>query len=57
MKDTACFPQLSILLTMLYLYRGMGLHDGMNSDGIMPNTKIAKAMGDVMGTSKKKDDN
>ena len=41
---------------MLYLYRGIGLHDGMNSDGIMPNTKIAKAMGDVMGTSKKKDD-
>ena len=35
--------------------RNMGLHDGMNSDGIMPNTKIAKAMGDVMGTSKKSD--
>ena len=30
----------------------MGLHDGMNSDGIMPNTKIAKALGDAMGTSK-----
>ena len=54
--NTACSPQLSVLLTMLYLYSNMGLHDGMNSDGIMPNTKIAKAMGDVMGTSKKKDD-
>ena len=32
------------------------MHDGMNSDGIMPNTKIAKKLGDVLGTSPKKDD-
>lgn len=29
----------------------MGLHKGMESDGIFPNTKIAKKMGDVMGTT------
>jgi len=38
------------------LTRGMGLHDGMNSDGIMPNTKIARKLGDVLGTTPKKDD-
>ncbi len=36
--------------------RNMGLHDGMNTDGIMPNTKIAKKMGHMLGTSPNKED-
>jgi hypothetical protein len=35
--------------------RDSGFHSGMNTDGIMPNTKIAKKLGDVMGTSKTPD--
>jgi len=38
------------------LSRNMGLHDGMNTDGILPNTKIAKKMGDMLGTSPNKED-
>ncbi|KAK9804079.1 hypothetical protein WJX73_003402 [Symbiochloris irregularis] len=29
----------------------LGLVDGHHSDGIMPNTKIARKMGDMMGTN------
>ena len=32
------------------------MHQGMNTDGIFPNTKIAKKMGDVLGTTPSKPD-
>ena len=32
------------------------MHQGMNTDGIFPNTKIAKKLGDALGTSSPKPD-
>ena len=34
-----------------WMRRNTGMHQGMDTDGIFPNKKIAKAMGDAMGTS------
>ncbi len=46
-----CTGLACIMPAVWWACRGTGMHQGMDTDGIFPNKKIAKAMGDVMGTS------